>query len=535
MTDQINYNEAGIPIKYKDSGDGTFAEVVSATATLDTTGLATEEAQGVHNTAFGAITDTTPATTFTTAAQSYLALFRGLWRDSIFSKGSGAVDSTTTRITPASNSTFNIEFDQTHTSAFNDLLIAKLEPLIQLTFIHGINNQTGSIGTPLNSATGDTLNSRLRLQSGTNSAGAVAFIGKKPVVYRAAEGIIARFTALFDSGIANNMRLVGLAGFTPSASNTAFTDFYGVGFYVGTDSTATVYDGTTFGFLHRNSASGSVVDRFYPLSQWIDPLNGSGASGQTLDVTKGNLFAIKYPFQGYGNIRLEWQNPATGEYITVLVVQYANANTHVQLRNPNLVPYILNINSGSTTNKAVYVGSYGIFLTGERRYLGAFFGARNAKTGTTAGLNVLSLKTATTYNGEVFRGLIKLRSVSVAWDGTNDVCHFEIIKNATSLGGTPAFTGRDGTITADTGATTIAGAATITSGNSVVAIDTAGTTISGGTVVFNSTLARNSNHFLDIFELDLFLGGGESFTFATFGGAAGGTVSIAVNWTELTG
>ena len=435
----------------------------------------------------------------------------------------------------ASDSMVTTNFDKTHTSAFDDLIVTKLEPLVQLTFIHGINNQTGSVGTPLNSAAGDTNLGRLRLQSGTNSAGAIAFIGKKPVVYRAAEGMEARFTTVFDSPITSNMRLWGIASYTPSASNTTFVDFYGVGFYVGTDSTSTTYTGILFGFLHRSNSGGSVVDRFYPLVQWSDKLDGTGASGDTLDITKGNLWTIKYPFQGYGNIRLERESSITSEYVLALTIPYANANTNIQLSNPSLVPYGINVNSGNTTNKAMYCGSFGIFLTGERRYLGAFFGAKNNKTGTIASLNVLSLKTATTYNGSPFQGLIKLKSVSLAWDGTNDICSLEVLKNATSLGGTPAFTGRDGTITTGTGATTIAGAATITSGNSVVAVDTAGTTVTGGTVHFNTTVARNSSTTVDLTDFDLYLAVGESFTFATSSPAAGGSVSVTVNWTELTG
>ena len=87
MTDQINYNEAGIPIKYKDSGDGTFAEVVSATATLDTTGLATD-----------------------------------------VSKGSGVVDSTTTRVVQASDDVFKVDL-QSPANIDGALNMAMLFPL----------------------------------------------------------------------------------------------------------------------------------------------------------------------------------------------------------------------------------------------------------------------------------------------------------------------------------------------------------------------------------------------------------------------
>jgi len=39
----------------------------------------------------------------------------------------------------------------------------------------------------------------------------------------------------------------------------------------------------------------------YPISTWDDPLDGTGASGLTLDKTKGNIWQVKIPFLGYGS------------------------------------------------------------------------------------------------------------------------------------------------------------------------------------------------------------------------------------------
>lgn len=66
------------------------------------------------------------------------------------------------------------EKNKSNMSSFGDLVTANLEPLLQLDFVHGINTQTGA-STIANSATVDTNNGRLRLQSGTNSAGCAIF------------------------------------------------------------------------------------------------------------------------------------------------------------------------------------------------------------------------------------------------------------------------------------------------------------------------------------------------------------------------
>ena len=59
-------------------------------------------------------------------------------------------------------------------SAFGDLQVVNPTPVVQLDFVYGINSQT-AISTVANSATVDTDASRLRLQSGTNAAGAATF------------------------------------------------------------------------------------------------------------------------------------------------------------------------------------------------------------------------------------------------------------------------------------------------------------------------------------------------------------------------
>src|SRR3990167_9044616 len=89
---------------------------------------------------------------------------------------------------------------------FGDLLTADIHPLIQLDFIHGINSQLG-VSTTANSATVDTSAGRLRLQSGTNNAGSAIFNSRKPAKYRPGQGCVARFTAVFTTGVASSTQI----------------------------------------------------------------------------------------------------------------------------------------------------------------------------------------------------------------------------------------------------------------------------------------------------------------------------------------
>lgn len=401
-------------------------------------------------------------------------------------------------------------FADSNLSAFGDLISVPLTPLVQLDFVHGINSQTGSVGTPLNSATGDTNSGRLRLQTGTNSAGAVAFTSLKPARYRPGQGIVARFSYAFTTGVANSSQWAGMSNYTSSASNTAFIDGYLFG-----------YSGTGFGILHRNNSS----DSFIAQASWNqDTCNGSGASGFTLDPTKGNVFMIVFPYLGYGDIKFFIEDSTTGRWILAHIIRYANTSASTQVSNPSLSFYALAINSGNTTNLIGYCGSVGLFLSGVRHYLGAIFGIGNRKAAITTRTNVFSIKVATTYNTVLVRGVIRLKSVSVAWDAGNDTALFDIVKN-TTLGGTPVWNGVSGTVT-----DTATGAA-ITSGQSAVSIDTAGTTVTGGVIQYNSTMSRNTAHQIDLTDYDLFLTSGETFTFAVTGDSSG-AARVSVNWVE---
>jgi hypothetical protein len=63
-------------------------------------------------------------------------------------------------------------------------------------------------------------------------------------------------------------------------------------------------DGTTLSVVRRTKTSGSVVDNTTAQASWnIDPLDGSGGSGITLDVTKQQIFVIDYQWLGSGRIR----------------------------------------------------------------------------------------------------------------------------------------------------------------------------------------------------------------------------------------
>lgn len=384
-------------------------------------------------------------------------------------------------------------------SAFGTLETAELTPLVQLDFIYGINTQTG-VTSVANTGVVDTLVGRLRIQTGTNAAGAGTFTSRKTAKYRPGQGVMARFTAAWATSAASSTQIVG-------AGTSADGYFFG-------------FNGVTFGILHKNAG----VSNWIAQTAWNgDKCDGSGVSGFNWNKTNGNVMMIKYPFLGYGNIKFYVQNSTTSGWILVHTIQYANSSPSIQLANPNLSFYANVTNDGSTTNLTMYVGSVGMFLSGMRSFAAnPRWATDNNKASITAETSVFGLRNCATYNGVTNRGLIRLHAFSFGTTAASGIAVARLRIGAT-LGGVPAYTPINGG-TADNGVT-------ITSGNSIASVDTAATTSTAGTLLFNLTGGNPTQQMIDLTPFDLFIAPGEVLTCAVFSGNAT-TGSIALNWSE---
>jgi len=384
---------------------------------------------------------------------------------------------------------------------FGDLIAQPMTPLIQMDFVYGINTQTGTT-TLVSTGTADTNLSRLRLQTSTSTTGSAIFQSRKPAKYRAGQGVVARFTAAFTTGVENSTQIIGAGTDTD-------------GYFFG-------YNGSTFGILHRLWG----VDNWIPQSQWNGDLcDGMCPSQFSWDETKGNVCMIKYPYLGYGDITFWVLDAISAGWVLCHTIRYPNTTTTVQIGNPNLSFYAQVINAGNSTNLTLYSASVGVFLVGERSYVGnPKWAADNNKGAITAETNLLSIRNATTYNGVTNRSLIRINSISFAnGSGTQTVIGVLRVRIGATVGGSPSFATVNGT-TANAGVT-------ITSGNSIASIDTAGTTATGGTYLFNCSVSATGTNVLDVSPLNLYIAPGETMTFSGFASASS-TQGVSVNWTE---
>lgn len=412
-------------------------------------------------------------------------------------RGEWGLDSISPTATTSTGPIF-VEITGQNLGAFGDLVVAEKSPVVQMDFVYGIHPQLSTY-TTTNSGRVAAENGLLIVESSTTVNGTATFFSKNPARYRAGQGITARFTVIFTTGVAQSTQTIGMSD-------------NGDGYFFG-------YNGTSFGILHKNRS----VEAWYPQSTWNgDKADGTGPSGFNWDTTKGNVVQIVYPYLGFGNIKFFVQDNATSRFILVHTIRYNNTYTQTQLSNPSLKFKAYVGNNGSTTNVRVRVGSVGIFLNGQRIYLGPQFGVSNIKTGVSTEQSIFVVRNATTYNGIVNTGVLRLRSLSFANDNGTAIGRMRIIKGAT-IGGSPSF--------APVRGTTVNNGVTITSGESVASFDVAATTGTGGYTVFNSLASRNTAAEMDLTPYNIYIFPGEDVVFAAECATAT-SFGISLNWNE---
>ncbi len=215
--------------------------------------------------------------------------------------------------------------------------------------------------------------------------------------------------------------------FVKAAAGTASAGAYTVG-------------GTTIvGSFAQTKAGVSETQTWIPQSTWNgDKMDGTGASGVTLDPTKGNVYQIGLQYLGFGAFDFKIEGAADGNnptFITVHTVRLPNTLTATSFGNPSFPFTMAAYSAGSTTDLAVRVGSYAGFIEGGKVLHGNRFSYFNSSTAVTDS-NYRALFTVMNsryYGGRTNQSVINLLSVSGALKHTSP-CVFYLFKNATLVG-----------------------------------------------------------------------------------------------------
>ena len=387
-------------------------------------------------------------------------------------------------------------------TAFGDLRTCELSPQFQGSFEYTVDNTEINTNTVANGGTVTQASAMAVVASSTTTASTAELKSKRSARYRAGLGALARFTTLFTSGVAATEQYVGIVDET--GSTAAYKNGIAIGF-----------DGTDFGFHRFDNDTKVTVNQ----SAWDDPLDGTGASGITLDPTKLNVWAIAYQYLGAGQITLKFENPNTGNLEIVHAIKYANANIVPSSFNPNYHFSMFVDNKATTSDLIVKCASYAYFVEGKTKLLELhqpqFSSDIQEKTGVTTEEAIFTIRNKSTYQSKTnyIDVLLEFTSASIESSGANNLGNVRIVRNAT-LGGTPSY-------------------ADINTSNSVVDIDVAGTTVTGGKQLFNISLAgKNDREAIGLVPYDIIIAPGETVT-VSGASASNATIDASLLWKEL--
>ena len=198
------------------------------------------------------------------------------------------------------------------------------------------------------------------------------------------------------------------------------------------------------GTFSRTKAGEAANELFVPQSEWNgDKLDGTGASGFTIDPTKGNVFEIGIQYLGYGTVVFKVEivsDSNNADFITVHTLRNPNTRTITTFGNPSYPFTMAAYSAGSTSSVSVTVGSFAGFIEGHKRLHGNRFSYFNSLTtvGATNYQALFTIMNSRYYAGMANQAVVNLLSVTAAVKHSNPVILY-LIKGG-SLAGNPNFT-----------------------------------------------------------------------------------------------
>jgi hypothetical protein len=170
------------------------------------------------------------------------------------------------------------------------------------------------------------------------------------------------------------------------------------------------------GVNYISSISNGVESFKVAQSSWnVDKMDGTGASGKTLDLTAGNIFNIKFAWYGYGTIEFAILIKSNSSAIPRLVtVHRAFVSGSTSIQNPNL-PISAEINNNAQANAlTMYVAGRQFSIVGDyspNRRINAQYKINQAAVSTTF-VPLISFKKKTAY----VKTSVKLASIEIISD-----------------------------------------------------------------------------------------------------------------------
>lgn len=246
-------------------------------------------------------------------------------------------------------------------------------------------------------------------------------------------------TKVYFRYIPGKSHFIKMTGTIRKGSAPSGAAFAGIGYY--DDENGVFFRDSSAGLavVERTNTSGSVVETAVLQANWnLDKLDGSGASGITIDPTKEQIWIIDLQWLGVGRVRMGIF--VNGNIVYCHQLLHANLTTAAYLRTACLPPRYEVFNSGGAgSNISVESICTAIDSEGGINPLAVYPFSYSAYIGSARSLDntlrpVVSRRMRDTFNGLTARGIAQATNFTVRV-GTNDI-YWELRYNQTvTLGG----------------------------------------------------------------------------------------------------
>lgn len=217
-------------------------------------------------------------------------------------------------------------------------------------------------------------------------------------------------------------------------------------------------------FVRRTSTSGSVSDSdAYAQASWnIDPFDGTGPSGITLDLTKTQILFIQAQWLGVGRVTVGFD--IDGKLYPAHEFLHANVLTLPYTQSFNLPVRMEMRNTGTSVGGTINFICCSVQSEGGQEVRGFPFAASRGVTrvGVTTRRPVFSIRPKATYNSLTNRAHIELAEYFL--NATTNNALYEVVIGGTLTGASFASVATDSVVESDTAATAISGGTTVTAG-----------------------------------------------------------------------
>ena len=238
-----------------------------------------------------------------------------------------------------------------------------------------------------------------------------------------------------------------------------------VGYYGAENGYYLELNNSAVNFVERSSVTGALVNTLVPQVSWnVDPMDGSGPSGITLDLTKAQILFMDLEWLGVGTVRIGFV--INGNFYVCHKFHHANliTSTYITTASLPLRYEITNtgVTSGASTLKQIcstVLSEGGYELNGLQQAIG--IPINTPRTLGTAGTfyPVISLRLKSTR----LDGIVILSALS-AMPITTGNYNWQLIATGTTTGGTWTSAGANSCVEYNITGTTFAGGRILASG-----------------------------------------------------------------------